>query len=390
MVRMLLQRANPGRRWELVRHGRTACWLSRSPTPLRVHVLRQPSKSRKERGGCNLQDPDQALDTLRQDGCDFYTEENCVLVEAEGHDASQGGSVHVVRRWRPPEEGTEYSNPLDPWLGRLLLRSMDTGMLISRCNTSERTTFVGVDSILLRNLSEAKKHMEQLWLDITEDPCGPAMGVGVEYHEERVCLIQVASSRRCLMLDTLTLQAPAVCTLLQPILENLMVLKVFHGHGRDLTRLYRAFSIAVSPPVLNVASHAPRTWEETLWEDEQPSLETLCRRYLGYGFGATYQEANWSQRPIPAGMLHYAALKTEVLLPLQRAMQMTLTSQSQNCSSEWGFPMREDCWAPPHPCMTRHSWSANAAPPIEYRDIIADGDNPWSLGLCWSATEVFE
>ena len=232
--------------------------------------------------------------------------------------------------------------------------------------------------------------MEQLWLDITEDPCGPAMGVGVEYHEERVCLIQVASSRRCLMLDTLTLQAPAVSTILQPILENLKVLKVFHGHGRDLTRLYRAFSIAVSPPVLNVASHAPRTWEETLWEDEQPSLETLCRRYLGYGFGATYQEANWSQRPIPAGMLHYAALKTEVLLPLQRAMQMTLTSQSQNCSSEWGFPMREDCWAPPHPCMTRHSWSANAAPPIEYGGITADGDNPSSLALRSSATHVFE
>ena len=151
------------------------------------------------------------------------------------------------------------------------------------------------------------------------------IGVSVEYHEDRVCLIQLTSSRRCLMLDALTLQAPAVSTILQPILENLMVLKVFHGHGRDLTRLYRAFSIAVSPPVFNVASHAPRTWEENLWEDEQPSLETHCKRYLlGYELGATYQEANWSQRPIPAGMLHYAALKTEVLLPLQRAKQMTL------------------------------------------------------------------
>ena len=57
-----------------------------------------------------------------------------------------------------------------------------------------------------------------------------------------------------------------------------------------------------------------------MWEDGQPSLQTLCRQYLSYELDKTYQTANWRQRPMPEEMLQYAAIDAQVLLPLHTAI----------------------------------------------------------------------
>ena len=63
-----------------------------------------------------------------------------------------------------------------------------------------------------------------------------------------------------------------------------------------------------------------------MWEDGQPSLQTLCRQYLSYELDKTYQTANWRQRPMPEEMLQYAAINAQVLLPLQTAIEQQIYS----------------------------------------------------------------
>ena len=107
------------------------------------------------------------------------------------------------------------------------------------------------------------------------------------------------------------------------------VCKVFHGHVNDLAWLHENFSIVVNPPIFDTAASAREL--DGMWEDGQPSLQTLCRLYLGYELDKTYQTANWRRRPMSAEMLQYAATDAQVLLPLQAAIEEAMNSRA------WGY-----------------------------------------------------
>ena len=104
--------------------------------------------------------------------------------------------------------------------------------------------------------------------------------------------------------------------LLQPLLGDKRVYKVFHGRFNDLAWLHSNFSIVVNPPIFDTA----------MWEDGQPSLQTLCRQHLDYELDKTHKTANWRQMPMPAEMLEYAAIGAQVLLALCAAIEMVMSS----------------------------------------------------------------
>ena len=166
--------------------------------------------------------------------------------------------------------------------------------------------------------------MKALWTDVRETPI---VGVDVECHDDKVCVVQLASWRRGLVLDALALQG-MMRDLLQPLLWDDRVYKVFHGHFSDLHWLQSKFSIVVNPPTIDTAVIAQEL--DNMWEDGQPSLQTLCRQYLDYELDKTHKTANWRQRPMPAEMLEYAAMGAQVLLPLCAAIEMVMSS------SVWG------------------------------------------------------
>ena len=62
--------------------------------------------------------------------------------------------------------------------------------------------------------------------------------------------------------------------------------KVFHGHFSDLHWLQSKFSIVVNPPIIDTAVIAQGL--DNMWEDGQPSLQTLCRQYLDYELDKTH------------------------------------------------------------------------------------------------------
>ena len=157
----------------------------------------------------------------------------------------------------------------------------------------------------------------------------PMVGVDVEYHFNQVCVVQLATHRLGLVLDALALQADVMRAILQPLLGDERVCKVFHGHCNDPCWLASYFGIVVSEPTFDTATIAQQLCET--WEEGPPSLQLVCRRYLSYEMDNTYQTADWRQRPLPAEMLEYAAIDAQVLLPLQAAIEDAMKSRA------WGY-----------------------------------------------------
>ena len=181
----------------------------------------------------------------------------------------------------------------------------------------ERATFPG-SYHRVTDLEEAYYYMKELWFDVMGSCDKPILGVDVECHYDEVCMVQLASWRRALLLDALELQH-YVGELLQPLLSDEQICKVFHGHF-NVSWLHSNFNVGVSPPIFDTYANAQEL--DIMWEDSwQPSLQMMCRRYLSYELDDTFQTANWRQRPMPKEMLHYAAIEVQVLLPLESAIE---------------------------------------------------------------------
>ena len=181
----------------------------------------------------------------------------------------------------------------------------------------ERTTFLGPYH-WVTDLVEACWYMEQLWFDLMGSRDRPILGIDVKCYYGEVCMVQLSSWRRGLLLDALELQH-YVGDLLQPLLSNKQICKVFHGNF-NVSCLYSSFNVEVSPPLFDTSANAQEL--DSMWEDDwQPSLQMICRRYLNYELDDTFQMANWRQRPMPEEMLQYAAIEVQVLLPLHTAIE---------------------------------------------------------------------
>ena len=172
----------------------------------------------------------------------------------------------MVRRWRPPAEGAEDPNPVDPELGRQLLAFLEEGASVAQHIGLERATVWG-PYLWVTDLEEARYYMEQLWVDLM---ARPVLGVDVECHYHDVCVVQLASWRRGLVLDALALQA-AMGELLQPLLGDERVYKLFHGRFNKLAWLESNFAVVVSLPISDTAATACEDLDG-MWEDGQPSL----------------------------------------------------------------------------------------------------------------------
>ena len=181
----------------------------------------------------------------------------------------------------------------------------------------ERTTFLGPYH-WVTDLVEACWYMEQLWFDLMGSRDRPILGIDVKCYYGEVCMVQLSSWRRGLLLDALELQH-YMGDLLQPLLSDKQICKVFHGHF-NVSWLYSSFNVEVSPPLFDTSANAQEL--DSMWEDDwQPSLQMICRRYLNYELDDTFQMANWRQRPMPEEMLQYAAIEVQVLLPLHTAIE---------------------------------------------------------------------
>ena len=214
-------------------------------------------------------------------------------------------NIHVLPYWRLPSEGTEDPNGLDPGMGAWLLGLLDRSVPIPHYLAWEpvqkrgNTVFGQFDWVA--DCSEARGRVASLALDLRENP---TVGVAVECHFDEVRVVQLASARHCVLLDATAL-AHVMHELLQPLMMDPQVWKVFHDHDNVVLRLLHTFEIFMPPDqFLDLANYAP-------------SLQFLCEAYLHYDLDESYKTADWSVRPLSAEMLEYAAIDAQLLLRLK-------------------------------------------------------------------------
>jgi ribonuclease D len=151
-----------------------------------------------------------------------------------------------------------------------------------------------------------------------------AFGVDLEadsmYHfQEKVCLLQIASAKRNVVVDTIAL------TDLSPLktaFHSADIRKVFHGADYDVRCLYRDFDIRVGNLFDTQCACRFLGFKET-------SLESVVKQLFGVALDKKYQRKDWSRRPLPKEMLAYAATDVCYLLPLALALEAELTAKGR-------------------------------------------------------------
>lgn len=136
----------------------------------------------------------------------------------------------------------------------------------------------------------------------------------------RLCLVQVATDERLACIDPLALDT------LEPLLGVLYdpgVTKVLHASGQDL-EIFHHLDGRVPAPVFDTQLAAP-----LLGYPEQAGFATLVETLLGVRLDKGHARTDWSERPLPAAALSYAADDVRYLVPLYRHIREALAERGR-------------------------------------------------------------
>ena len=119
-------------------------------------------------------------------------------------------------------------------------------------------------------------------------------------YQEKVCLIQISTLQRTVLVDPL---AATDLSPFQPVFANPAIRKIFHAADYDMRSLKRDFNLSVHGLFDTMIC-------AQLLGEERVGLADLLRKYFSVELNKKFQRADWSQRPLPAEMVHYAAEDT--------------------------------------------------------------------------------
>jgi ribonuclease D len=133
-------------------------------------------------------------------------------------------------------------------------------------------------------------------------------------YRDRIYLLQLTTARETALIDPLAIDdlAPLGTVLADPKIE-----KVFHDADYDLRVLDRDYGFRARR-LFDTRIAAQLAGETSI------GLAALLEKYQGVKLAKEHQKADWSQRPLPPGMLDYAAADTQHLLALRDALEQRL------------------------------------------------------------------
>lgn len=135
------------------------------------------------------------------------------------------------------------------------------------------------------------------------------------YHfKEKVCLIQVATEKRNIIIDPIQVKDLSP---LKPLFLSSDILKIFHGADYDVRSLYRDFNISITHLFDTEVACRFLGIRET-------GLETVLNKYFNINLNKKYQKKDWSKRPLPQKMIHYAIKDVIYLIPLANILMHEL------------------------------------------------------------------
>ena len=139
------------------------------------------------------------------------------------------------------------------------------------------------------------------------------------HYQEKVCLLQMAGNGENVVIDPLQ-----VCDLspLNPVFKNKKVCKVFHGSDYDVRSLHRDFAIEIN-------NLFDTQLASMFLGERETSLGAVVSRRFGIQLDKRYQKKDWSQRPLPEGMIEYAASDVFHLIPLAHQIMTELEAKGR-------------------------------------------------------------
>lgn len=164
------------------------------------------------------------------------------------------------------------------------------------------------------------------------------------YHE-RVCLIQLSSSKRDFLLDPFAFKDLSE---LGALFARSDKQKIFHAGDYDVACLKRDFDFTFHN-IFDTMIAATALAEPNL------GFAALVEKYFGFVIDKKYQRANWGERPLKPEMLRYAQFDSHFLIPLRGVLlpQLEEKERLQLVLEEGegmarlvkpGEPHREDIW----------------------------------------------
>lgn len=151
-------------------------------------------------------------------------------------------------------------------------------------------------------------------------------------YQERVCLVQLSDRRRNLLIDPLAITdlGPLGALLADPGMQvvihdadyDLRILAKYHG-----IRVENVFDTLVAAELLN---------------EPEIGLAALLLKYQGVQVDKKFQKADWSERPLPAPMLDYAAGDTAHLIALRDQLEARLREKDRWTWAEEEFALLTD------------------------------------------------
>ena len=141
-------------------------------------------------------------------------------------------------------------------------------------------------------------------------------------YREQVCLLQLSVPDRTVLIDPL--QGPDLAPLGE-LFADPAVRKIFHAADYDLRCLHRDFGLQVRGLFDTMVS-------AQLLGEEKIGLADLLGKYFGVVLDKRFQRADWAIRPLPAGMIAYAAEDTR---HLHRLMELLETRLAELGRLEW-------------------------------------------------------
>ena len=165
---------------------------------------------------------------------------------------------------------------------------------------------------------------------------------GASFHRfvDRIYLLQLSTRDAHAIIDPLAIAPPAA---LGALLEDPRVEVVFHDADYDLRLLHQdygwqvrcIFDTRVAAQLLGIKAFG---------------LAALLEQHFGVKLDKKHQRADWSMRPLTAGMLEYAAQDTLHLLQLRDALKDQLERKARwSWASEEFERLEGTKWAPEDP-----------------------------------------
>lgn len=134
------------------------------------------------------------------------------------------------------------------------------------------------------------------------------------HYREKVCLLQLGTEGECFIVDTLKVKDLSA---LNGLFANPAIEKIFHGADYDVRSLYRDFRIRICNLFdTQIASR--------FLGRKETGLNAVLANRFHVQLDKKFQKKDWTQRPLPADMLSYAAGDVVFLVPLASMLKREL------------------------------------------------------------------